>query len=144
MFIQIKHFPLHQPIQESMKHVTKLLFLLLTSVTVNAQHKTVLPVNDFEKAVQTKPVQLVDVRTAQEFSEGFIKNAVNFDWNNQAQFVAQAKKLDKTKPVYVYCLAGVRSDKAADWLITNGFSTVINLDGGIKAWKAANKKLETP
>jgi rhodanese-related sulfurtransferase len=39
-------------------------------------------------------------------------------------------------------LSGVRSGKAADWLAANGFKEVINLNGGISAWKAADKKIE--
>jgi rhodanese-related sulfurtransferase len=124
------------------KIVTIFLVLLLCKISM-AQHKTVLPVNDFEKAVQGGNVQLIDVRTAPEFKEGYIKGAVNADWQNENQFAEQVNKLDKTRPVYVYCLSGVRSGKAADWLAANGFTEIINLDGGIKAWKAADKKIVT-
>ena len=58
------------------------------------------------------------------------------------QFEEKVKGLDKKSPVYVYCLAGVRSDKAADALIKKGFTKVVQLDGGIEAWKAASKPLE--
>jgi len=117
--------------------------LLLLSAVLNAQQKNVLPVKDFEKAIQATAVQLLDVRTPQEFTEGYIKGAVNADWNNETEFKAQANKLNKTKPVYVYCLSGIRSGKAADWLAANGFVSVTNLEGGIKAWKAADKKVVT-
>ena len=86
-----------------MKKIMKLLLLVLLSKASIAQQKSVLPVNDFEKAVQVKNVQLVDVRTPQEFKEGFIAGAVNADWQNENQFAAQVKKLDKNAPVYVYC-----------------------------------------
>jgi rhodanese-related sulfurtransferase len=125
-----------------MKRILRVVLFLLISKISMAQHKTVLPVNDFEKAIQVTAVQLLDVRTPQEFKDGYIKGAVNADWQNETQFAAQVKKLDKTKPVYVYCLSGVRSGKAADWLAANGFKELINLDGGIKAWKAADKKVE--
>jgi len=118
------------------------LFLLLSKISI-AQQKTVLPVNDFEKAIQAKAVQLIDTRTPQEFKEGYIKGAVNADWQNEKQFTEQVSKLDKAAPVYVYCFSGIRSGKAADWLAANGFKDIINLEGGIKAWKAADKKLET-
>jgi rhodanese-related sulfurtransferase len=125
-----------------MKRMIRLLFFLLLSKASLAQHQSVLPVNEFEKAIQVKTVQLIDVRTPEEFKEGYIKGAVNADWQNEAQFAGQVKKLDKTKPVYLYCLSGVRSGKAAGWLAANGFTEVINLEGGIKAWKAADKKVE--
>jgi rhodanese-related sulfurtransferase len=125
-----------------MKIMVKIMLLLLLAKTSMAQQKTVLSVPDFEKAIQAKNIQLVDVRTPQEFASGYIKGAVNADWQNEKQFGEQVKKLDKTAPVYVYCLSGVRSGKAADWLAANGFKEIINLDGGIKAWKAADKKVE--
>jgi len=126
-----------------MKRLSRIVFFLLLSTAGLAQHKSVLPVNDFEKAIQVKGAQVLDVRTAEEFKQGYIKGAVNADWLKEGEFSEQAKKLDKSAPVYVYCLSGVRSGKAADWLAANGFKEVINLDGGIKAWKEAGKKVET-
>ncbi|MEO5591932.1 MAG: rhodanese-like domain-containing protein [Chitinophagaceae bacterium] len=125
-----------------MKKIIKVLLFLLLSKASISQHKSVLTVNEFEKAIQAKSVQLIDVRTPQEFKEGYIKGAVNADWQSGKQFAEEVKKLDKTKPVYLYCLSGIRSSKAADWLAENGFAEVINLEGGIKAWKAAEKKVE--
>jgi|SRR5450432_591865 rhodanese-related sulfurtransferase len=125
-----------------MKKILQCIVLLLLVNAGHAQTKTVLNVNDFEKAVKDSTVQLLDVRTPVEYKEGFIKGAVNADWQNENVFTAAAKKLDKTKPVYLYCLSGVRSGKAADWLSANGFTKTINLEGGMKAWKAADKKVE--
>ncbi len=116
--------------------------LLLLPACCMAQQKRALPVNEFEKAIQGKKVQLVDVRTPSEFINGHIKNALNADWQNEEKFAEASKKLDKNAPVYLYCLSGVRSGKAADWLAANGFKEVVNLEGGIKAWKAADKKVE--
>ena len=123
-----------------MKSIARILLFVLLSKAGIAQQKTVATVNDFEKGVQAKGAQVVDVRTPQEFKEGYIPGAVNADWQNEKQFAAQVKKLDKTAPVYLYCLSGVRSGKAADWLAANGFKEVINLEGGFNAWKAAGKK----
>src|SRR5438046_3102790 len=109
-----------------MKRLTRVLFFLFLSTAALAQHKSVLPVNAFEKAIQAKNAQVLDVRTAEEFKQGYIKGAVNADWLKENEFAEQAKKLDKTAPVYVYCLSGVRSGKAADWLAANGFKEVIN------------------
>ena len=124
-----------------MKLVIGMMLLMLLSEMGIAQHKSVLAVNDFEKAIQSGPLQLIDVRTPAEYKEGYIKGAVNADWQNEQQFTAKVNELDKAKPVYVYCLSGVRSGKAAEWLAANGFKEIINLEGGIKAWKAADKAL---
>lgn len=79
--------------------------------------------------------QILDVRTPQEFNEQHIANATNIDWNGTT-FEAQAKELDKDKPVYVYCKSGGRSAKASSKLAEMGFKNIIELDGGITKWNA--------
>src|ERR1700739_3600658 len=67
---------------------------------------TTITVDDFDKKLaETKNVQLVDVRTPEEYQEGHLKNALNYNINGD-DFNNQLSKLDKTKPVMVYCLAG--------------------------------------
>lgn len=87
---------------------------------------------------------MLDVRTADEYQSGHLKDAFLADWMNQADFTKKVQSLDKSKPVYTYCLVGGRSGEAAKWLIKNGY-TVYNLDGGIATWKKAvsllNKQL---
>ena len=50
--------------------------------------------------------------------------------------------IDKDKPVYIYCLSGARSAAAAEWLRKNGYIEVLELNGGLNAWKKNNKELE--
>jgi rhodanese-related sulfurtransferase len=45
-----------------------------------------------------------------------------------------AGKLDKKKPVAVYCRSGMRSANAANILKEMGFKKIYNLDGGYLAW----------
>ena len=84
----------------------------------------------------TATVQLVDVRTKQEYEEGHIDNALLVDVYS-FKFEEQATaKLSKEKPVAVYCRSGRRSASAAQKLVKLGYE-VINLDGGILAWERA-------
>lgn len=115
--------------------------LVLTSCTSSAQN-TNIEVMEFEKAISQPNVQLLDVRTAEEFASGHIKNALQADWNNDSQFEERVKALDKSKPLYVYCLSGGRSKSAMQWLMDNGFTNVYNLNGGIGAWDRAGKEIE--
>jgi rhodanese-related sulfurtransferase len=109
----------------------------------NAQTNTnTANAEEFEKAIAKENIQVLDVRTAGEFNSGHIKNALLADWNNKEQFTERIKYVDKNKPVYVYCLSGGRSGAAADWMKKNGFTTVVNLEGGITAWKKNNKPVE--
>ena len=87
-------------------------------------------------------MQILDVRTAGEYQNGHIKNALQADWLQQDQFKDRVQYLDKTKPVLVYCASGGRSGKAAQWLEQNGFKQIENLEGGFTQWKLENKPVE--
>lgn len=78
-------------------------------------------------------IQLVDVRTADEYSAGYIKNAINIDIKSES-FMEGTVLLDKSKPVYLYCVKGGRSQKAAETLRDAGFSEVYNYKGGFGEW----------
>lgn len=104
------------------------------SVTVSA--------DDFQKKMTAlKDVQLVDVRTPEEYREGHIKNSLNINVQGSS-FEAEVAKLDKKKPVMVYCRSGRRSASAQSKLIDMGFAEVINLNGGISEWQSAGKPVE--
>ena len=103
--------------------------------------KTDLSVEAFEKGINQSGVQILDVRTASEYQSGHLKNALLADWNNTKEFTERIKALDKSKPVYTYCLSGFRSMEATQYLNKNGF-VAHNLAGGIMAWKNQHKPLE--
>lgn len=86
---------------------------------------------------------ILDVRTPQEQGSGFISEALFIDFKD-ADFKNQLAKLDKSKPVMVYCAAGGRSGKTAKLLTELGFTTVYDLAGGMGAWKAANMPVSFP
>ena len=84
----------------------------------------------------TDTVQLVDVRTKEEYEEGHISNALLIDYysyNFEEQAIA---KLSKEKAVAVYCRSGRCSATATRKLVKLGYE-VVNLDGGILAWERA-------
>ena len=123
-------------------NILKLAFSLLISTSAFGQAKDLLKPDEFENVIGKGNGIILDVRKPEEFKDGHIKGAINANWQNLPEFTDKTAQLDKSKPVYIYCLAGVRSAKAADWLLKNGFKNVIGLDGGIKAWKDAGKALE--
>lgn len=87
-----------------------------------------------------KKTQLVDVRTTEEYSKMHIKNSLHINWNDKENFDVSTKKLNKKKPIYIYCLSGGRSKKAAEYLTQQGFE-VFEIEGGIMKWEAANLPL---
>jgi rhodanese-related sulfurtransferase len=78
---------------------------------------------------------ILDVRTEDEFNEGFIANAINIDIHRGQDFVNEIENLDKSKKYYVYCRSGMRSAKACEIMNQLGFENAYNLIGGITEWE---------
>ncbi|AEE51068.1 rhodanese-like domain-containing protein [Haliscomenobacter hydrossis] len=118
-----------------MKAILSLFLLISLTSCVQAQSPGVITqdVATFKKTIQSKKIQLVDVRTPAEFSAGSIEGAQNIDVKS-SEFKTMAAKLDKKRPVAVYCLSGIRSARAAGILKEMGFKKIYNLDGGYTAW----------
>jgi thioredoxin len=89
------------------------------------------------KANELPTAPIIDVRTPDEFSKGHLLKAKNVDWNGN-DFDKEMAKLDKSKPVFVYCLSGGRSSSAANKMRNEGFKEVYELDGGIMKWRGAS------
>ena len=119
-------------------------FLLFITLPARSQSDTAQKVSPtaFENGIHSESVQVLDVRTTGEFYSGHIKNSLLADWNDKDQFNSRVQYIDKDRPVYIYCLAGGRSAAAADWMRKNGYTNVVELLGGINAWKKAEKPLE--
>jgi len=107
--------------------------LIFVACAQNAGFKTVSP-QEFQKLMADKNTIVLDVRTAEEVSEGKIPNAINIDFYSNT-FEQETSKLDKNKTILVYCRSGRRSAGAAEVLAKKGYK-VINLDGGITNWQA--------
>ncbi|MFT5645603.1 MAG: phage shock protein E [Aureispira sp.] len=102
--------------------------------------KTVLlPCKDFDQKVkETTSVQLIDVRTADEFAGGTIGTAANIDFLGE-NFKEEMGNLDLERPVFVFCARGSRSGKASEICKELGFKTIYDLDGGYTAWSQYEK-----
>lgn len=87
----------------------------------------------YKNAVIGTHVQLVDIRTAQEYHSGHIDGAINIDFflNN---FEARCNKLKKDQPLYIYCRSGSRSRQASNRLAAMGFTEIFDLQGGLMAY----------
>jgi rhodanese-related sulfurtransferase len=95
--------------------------------------------NDFEKKLtSTKDKTVLDVRTQSEYNQGHLANAMLIDFY-KSDFKKQLSKLDKNKPVFVYCGVGGRSGSASKTLVELGFKQVYDLQGGMQAWTKADK-----
>ncbi len=96
---------------------------------------------EFAQYITEEGVQLLDVRTPEEFEAGHIEGAVLIDYRTDPEgFVQKAEaQLQKDKPVALYCRGGKRSHSAAELMHKAGFKQLVELDGGIQAWQEAGK-----
>jgi rhodanese-related sulfurtransferase len=107
------------------------------AAVIYAQDSTAIQVLEpevYKLKVESSPQQFVDVRTPQEYNSGYIAGAENIDFKAEG-FLSKMEKFDKNEPVYIYCRSGNRSSKAAAQLSEIGFTNIIDLKGGYKAWK---------
>lgn len=100
-----------------------------------------LQAEQFESLLRENNVQLVDVRTPQEFADGYIPNSINIDITNDSFSLLADEKLSKKRPVAVYCRSGSRSRKAARLLVEKGYK-VYNLDKGYMHWVEEGREIE--
>ena len=82
-------------------------------------------------------VTVVDVRTPDEYAAGHLEGAVNMNVEGP-DFSTQIATLSKSGTVAVYCHSGRRSAIAADQLASSGFTSIVNLKGGIADLQAAS------
>ena len=125
-----------------MRKIFLVLFsLLFFSCSESSEKKTnslpaqVLDVENSQliKLLDKNPGVILDVRTTEEVSAGYIENASFINFYDD-DFLEKASWIKKNQPIYVYCHAGGRSSKAARKLISLGFSEVYNLIGGYSKW----------
>lgn len=97
-------------------------------------------VDDFQHLIADSSVIRLDVRTAKEFDEGHIPNAVNIDVL-QPDFLQKAlSSLPRKRTIAVNCRSGKRSKKAAELLAKKGYK-VVELDAGFNGWTEEGKEV---
>ena len=118
-----------------MKYLIIFLSAFIFSCKSSAQ---TVDANEFEKGIKEKKVQLLDVRTPDEYKKGHIEKSMLADWMNREEFKSRTQHLDKSTPVYIYCASGGRSASAAKTLRGQGYE-VVELQGGFQSWRANDK-----
>jgi rhodanese-related sulfurtransferase len=133
-----------------MKYV--LFLMLLTATTIGCDAQTKQPAGqsvssqsatrdvnakEFHELMHgRKECLVIDVRTPQETAAGVLPGALKININDAA-FDQQVSRLEREKPVFVYCRSGARSSSAMQKMKAMGFKEVYNLAGGIMAWQRA-------
>ena len=79
-------------------------------------------------------VQIIDVRTPEEFQAGHLEGAKNINFYSE-NFAELLSSFDKNQPTFIYCQSGKRSASAAEVLKKLQFKEVYDLKGGYRTWK---------
>ena len=125
--------------QINMKKLSFTLLLCVALAFTSCYNETegeikVVSTEEMQTLLELDDVQLVDVRSPKEYSEGYIEKSQNIDFNSPT-FDKDITKLDKEKPVVLYCKSGGRSAKCAKKMKEAGFVKIYDLEGGISKWK---------
>ncbi len=83
-----------------------------------------------QKFSETPDAVIIDVRTAGEFADGHILNALNIDVSS-ADFASRISQLDADKSYFVYCRSGGRSGMAVGMMQKMGFKNIYELQRGL-------------
>ena len=85
----------------------------------------------WNKLISNKDTLVVDARKPFEYDVGTFKNSINPNIQNFRDFPKYLEKIDKAKPVAMFCTGGIRCEKASIFLKRKGFKNVFQLKGGI-------------
>lgn len=120
------------------RNIISLILLTMCAMQVsgcNGNDKVIsVSASEFDNEIKTDSVQLLDVRTPQEYADGHIDGAININVQSDDFLQLAEKVLSKDSTILVYCRSGRRSMDAAERLSMLGYK-VVNLNGGIIEWK---------
>ena len=98
--------------------------------------------SNWDKLLLNKKIITLDVRNKYERKIGYFKNSKNIEMSNFKEFPKKIKELnlDKKSKIAMYCTGGIRCEKASSYLLSIGYTNVMQLDGGIINYLNTKKK----
>lgn len=97
-----------------------------------------IPGSELQSLLNTRPIQVVDVRDPMSFQAGHIQNAHHIDNDTVARFIEQT---DLNQALVVCCYHGKSSQNVAEYLANQGFTEVYSLEGGYEVFKTQYPEL---
>ena len=107
------------------------------------RHNRYLSGKSWNKLITKKETLVIDVRKPFEYNVGTFKKAMNPNIQNFRDFPKFLNKIEKTKPVAMFCTGGIRCEKASIFLKKKGFKNVFQLKGGILSYLNKIKKKDS-
>jgi rhodanese-related sulfurtransferase len=124
-----------------MKKTIFIIVLCISFISCKKEHYSLSPISQEEfSKLNSKKIQLLDVRTPEEINAGFIEGSIAINYFED-DFINKVKsQFDESKPIYLYCASSTRSIEASSKLIIDrSFSEIYYLEGGYNTWKENNK-----
>lgn len=100
-----------------------------------------ISVADAKAAIDSGKALVLDCRTEKEFKKGHIPKAINLQ-RGLLEFQVNKKFPDKSAYIIVYCKSGGRSCLGTCSMVKMGYTNVVSLAGGWKAWVKAGYPVE--
>lgn len=101
-----------------------------------------ISVEEMKFHLQMEDVQLIDIRSREDYTDAHIVNAENIVFDEE--FRMNLNTLDKFRPVLLYCTDGSKSKRALKILKRMGFQNVQELEKGFEEWVAKDGQIKTP
>ena len=120
-----------------MKKIIIILIISVSFLSCKKGHYYVTPISQEEfSKLDSKNIQLLDVRTPEEINAGFIEGSIAINYFED-DFINKVKsQFDESKPIYLYCASSTRSAEASSKLILDkNFTEIYYLQGGYNQWK---------
>jgi len=134
-----KFQPFHKPKVKIKKEVVPMGLSLLSK---NKKNNHIEP-KKWNKLIKDKDTLVLDSRKPFEHEVGTFKKSINPDVDNFREFPKYLKKLNKKKPIAMFCTGGIRCEKASVFLEKKGFKNIYQLKGGILNYLKNVKKKES-
>ncbi len=105
---------------------------------MNGRSTNYVAVKELERLLkEDDTLALIDVRTAEEYDEGHVPDAINVPIAGLSQFARNRSK-SNDGVIVTMCGSTGRGEKAATILASDGMKNVQILEGGLKAWRDAS------
>ena len=135
-----KFQPFHKPKVKIKKEIVPMNLIINPKERNMKSH---LDPKDWNKLIKNKETHIIDTRKPFEYKVGTFKRSVNPNVTNFRDFPKYLNKLNKNKPVAMFCTGGIRCEKTSVYLKNKGFKNIYQLNGGILNYLNKIKKNES-
>ena len=135
-----KFQPFHKPRVKIKKEIVPM------NLTIKSKERNLeahLNPNEWNKLIKKKDTHIIDTRKPFEYDVGTFKKSVNPNVKNFRDFPKYLNKLEKDKPVAMFCTGGIRCEKTSVYLKKKGFKNIYQLNGGILNYLKKIKKKDS-